>query len=365
MKRLIICASIFLFFILYFCLTQNTSSSHLFKKITPPFGHELVVTDVTALQRSAQSTLDFITAHEKKEWAPLSSPIFSQFGITVEDVKRTLRFIIQTIKQDKHKKKQRILDPKFLNKQFNIIAWSGDKQDARAHNIKLSSGGIRLTYYLIFTMPGAYRKTKEYPYALYAVPDEEKYLTDAQIEKKKKSLIRYVYTKQDVVNGVLSNKRVQPLVWVTREGLEEALFQGSISVSMPDGKQRLFNVDKCNEIPFDHKITDKYAQKRYWYFKEIDGCLGYKDKIECVPGVTLAGDVYNLGLGKLIALKSINKETQKPELRLGILSDTGGAFENNLYQLDCFTGLFNTREEFTAHIKNLPMFAQAFILIKK
>ncbi len=164
---------------------------------------------------------------------------------------------------------------------------------------------------------------------------------------------------------ILHNKKVRPIIWLSREGIEEALLQGTISVTLPDGKQRLFNVDKCNDIPYDRSIKDKHAQKRYWYFKEVAGFYGFKGKVESVPGISLAGDVYNLGLGKLIALKSTNKETHKPELRLGILSDTGGAFENNLYQLDCFTGLFNTRDEFNAHIKNLPMFAQAYILIKK
>ena len=365
MKRLIVFASLFLSIMLYVCFTQNSNSSRLFKKITPPFNQEVIVTDPQALLACAQSTLNFIIANEKKEWAPLSSPIFSQFGITLDDVKRTLRFIIQTIKQDSTKKKQRILDPAFINKHFNVISWSGDKHDARAHKVKLGSGAIRLTYYLVFRMPGSYKKTKEHPYALYAVPEEEKSLSDVQIEQKKTTLIRFKYTKQDVINGILHNKKVRPLIWLSREGIEEALLQGTISVTLPDGKQRLFNVDKCNDIPYDRSIKDKYAQKRYWYFKEVDSFYGFKGKVESVPGISLAGDVYNLGLGKLIALKSINKETDKPELRLGILSDTGGAFENNLYQLDCFTGLFNTRAEFDNHIKDLPMFAQAYILIKK
>lgn len=364
-KRIAFFSLIFFSFILYVCFTQDNSYAHLFKKIEAPFVNEKIVGNPQEILKSAQSTLRFIVTHEKKAWAPFTSPIFAQFGITLDDVKRTLRFIIETIKQDRSKKKQRILDPHFINKHFNVICWTSEHHEKNQHSATNNCSDVRLTYYLIYRVNGSFKKTKDYPYALYAVPDEEKKLTDHQIEQKKKSLIRYSYTKQDIINGVLLNKKVRPLVWLSRQGLEEALQQGTVIVVMPDGSERTFNVDKCNDIPYDHALENRELQKRYWYFKATEGHAGYNGKIDSIPDVTLAGDVYNLGLGKIVALKYTNKQTELPELKLGVLSDTGGAFKNNLHQLDCFTGIFSSPEEFKAHIKNLPMSAQAYILIKK
>ena len=50
----------------------------------------------------------------------------------------------------------------------------------------------------------------------------------------------------------------------------------------------------------------------------------------------MAGDIYNLGLGKLVALE----DPKSGELRLVVLGDTGGAFQPNLFQLDDFAGAF-------------------------
>ena len=81
------------------------------------------------------------------------------------------------------------------------------------------------------------------------------------------------------------------------------------------------------------------------------------DKVRLQPMAAVAGDVYNLGLGKLIALQSDD------ELRLVVLSDTGGAFQPNLFQLDLFVGSYPSREAFSAGTRHLPSTVAAGVLL--
>jgi hypothetical protein len=55
----------------------------------------------------------------------------------------------------------------------------------------------------------------------------------------------------------------------------------------------------------------------------------------------------------------------KQEMRIGLLSDTGGAFTPNLSQLDYYAGVFNTRAQFNREVRTLPAFAEAYFFIKK
>jgi hypothetical protein len=48
-----------------------------------------------------------------------------------------------------------------------------------------------------------------------------------------------------------------------------------------------------------------------------------------------------------------------------VIADTGGAFVNNLYQLDLFAGLFDSRKKFTSYLQTQPSCAQAYILVAK
>jgi len=127
-----------------------------------------------------------------------------------------------------------------------------------------------------------------------------------------------------------------------------------------------FNVDKNNGFSYDKKIKDAKDQKRYWYFREIS-----KKDIKTKKGIHInhggcifAGDLYNIGLGKIIALRYQNPLTKKDEIRLGVLADSGGALTNNLYQLDLFAGIFKNRIQFHDWIKQLPNAVEAYILIK-
>ena len=55
----------------------------------------------------------------------------------------------------------------------------------------------------------------------------------------------------------------------------------------------------------------------------------------------------------------------RSQLQLGVIADTGGAFLPNLHQLDFLAGVFGDRDEFYAATRNLPEYAQAYILIRK
>ena len=88
-------------------------------------------------------------------------------------------------------------------------------------------------------------------------------------------------------------------------------------------------------------------------------------KVAYVPEVTVAGDLKNLGLGKIVALRYKNKRSKKDEVRLCMLSDTGGAFKNNLYQLDLFSGFFNKSRTFWNYVHKYPEQVDAYFLLKK
>lgn len=318
----------------------------------------------------AKNTLDYIkNVNDDK----VKTSILTELGIKQNHIIITLEFIINTIEEDlKNNKKQRILEPEFLEKNFRIIKWYGDLDSAKSNKVNLPEGRIRMTKYVVFRVNGSYEKTSNYNCALYSHPIDENGISVEQALKIKDKLLRFKYTKQDVLSGVYekngkSENMAKPLIWLTREGMEQALLEGTIIVKTPDTKEFIFNVDRNNGIPFDRKIKNQETQKRYWYFKKVDAIKGYgKDidtKINIQPEVTFAGDVYNIGLGELILIEySINNNKI---FKLGIIADTGGAFIPNLYQLDFLSGIYDSRKDFESSTKNLPKFPHAYILIKK
>ena len=55
----------------------------------------------------------------------------------------------------------------------------------------------------------------------------------------------------------------------------------------------------------------------------------------------------------------------KPQLHMGIIADTGGAFLPNLHQLDFLAGVFGSKEEFAEYTRKLPEYTKAYILVKR
>jgi membrane-bound lytic murein transglycosylase len=317
-----------------------------------------VVTDAQDLARVARDTLAYIDFCQAKRPDIIDPQGMCQI-ITAQQVKRTLNFIVKVAEHDQTRGTHLLSDQRFLTQNFDVISWKADRACALKHNLELpESGAIRVTNYAIFCVPGSELKTKEFSCALY-------YL--------KNDAVRTTYTKQEIIAGVFEKSKyktsVQPLVWLTRSGLEDALMQGTVMVQLPGGEYRFFNVHKNNGIPYDKNLTDMRKQKRYWFFKEVSDSHGdtmaMKQKLESRQHVVFAGDVYNIGIGKVIAILYRNALTQEPEIRLGILADMGGAFINNLYQLDLFSGIFTSRSEWREKTAQLPCYAHAYILCKK
>ena len=275
-------------------------------------------------------------------------------GVNVQDILKTLDYMISVLQEDiANNRATRLQDPNFINTNFRVIKWSA--YNSQTPNQKQ----LRITKYAVFTHPGSHKKTSTFNTPIYSLKDNSanKFYTK--------------YTKQDVLSGIYEPGgkefgKVEPLAYLTREGLEEALMEGTILINFTDGTKGLFNVDRNNEMPYLRGVKAT-AQKRYWYFREVDAIKGYGYKIDAKisikPGVTFAGDVLNIGLGRVIVLE-YTKGGRK-QLQLGVLSDTGGAFLPNLHQLDFLAGVFQSRKDFDQHIRQLPEYATAYILVKK
>ncbi|MFN6218189.1 MAG: hypothetical protein ACK4WG_03710, partial [Aphanizomenon sp.] len=232
-------------------------------------------------------------------------------GVTVKDILKTLDFMIVVLEEDiTNNRTTRLQDANFINANFRVIKWS-------AHNPENPrQKQLRITKYAVFVHTGSRQKTSKYNTPIYAINEElsqNKFYTQ--------------YTKQDVLSGIYEPGgkefgKVKPIAYLTRNGLEAALMQGTILVNFTDGTKEFLNVDRNNEMSYIRGLKAT-AQKRYWYFKEVDAIKGYGYKIDAKisikPGVTFAGDVLNIGLGKIIII-----EDNQKQLKMGVIADTGG-----------------------------------------
>lgn len=335
-------------------LSKNHASINaLFSPMAKKFTGADIVTEPKALLHVIKDTLRYFHVHAATEKA---YPTFH--NISCERVKKTLEFVASTIEQDLPSRKFRILDSHFIHENFRILQWSADAQSAQQVNSTFPQDGrIRLTNYAVFCVQGSRKKTSECPYALYQLHD---------------SAIKKQYTKHQILSGVFEkpfNKgKTRPLVWLSRDGIEDALMQGTIAVRFNDGKTEVFGLDCDNGILYDKALKDPKEQQRYWFFRRIAYAGADANqaayKIAQRAQVVFAGDIAALGVGKLLAIKYQDPISGKESLRLGVLADTGSAFSNNLYQLDLFAGLFTSRQHFSQYMKTSPQFAQAFILYR-
>jgi len=275
-------------------------------------------------------------------------------GVTVQDVLKTLDFMSAILKEDiSNGRTTRLQDPKFINANFRVIKWT-------AYNPKnKQQKQLRITKYAVFTHTGSRKKTSTFNTGIYSLKDNN---TDKFYTK---------YTKQDVLSGIYEPGgkefgKVQSLAYLTRTGLEEALMQGTVLINFTDGYKAFFNVDRNNGMAYIRGLKPT-AQKRYWYFREVDAIKGYGYKIDAKisikPGVTFAGDVLNVGLGKVIIIEQTRGG--RKHLQMGVMADTGGAFLPNLYQLDFLAGIFKNQKEFGQYVSQLPDYATAYFLVKK
>ncbi|MBE9008171.1 hypothetical protein IQ259_24690 [Fortiea sp. LEGE XX443] len=309
----------------------------------------------TDLLTTLVNTRKYFQDHATQDLDILRKGLLGTQGVSVEDILKTLDFMIVVLEEDiANNRSTRLQDPNFINKNFRVIKWNAfNKQNT-------SQKQLRITKYAVFTHPGSRTKTSKFNTPIYSLKDNS--ATDKFYTR---------YTKQDVLSGIYEPGgkefgKVQPLAYLTRDGLEEALLQGTILINFSDGSRTFFNVDRNNGISYVRGLKGT-AQKRYWYFKKVDAIKGYGYKIDAKisvkPGVTFAGDILNIGLGKVVVIEHI--KGGRKNLQMGVIADTGGAFLPNLYQLDFLAGIFKNRQEFGQHIRQLPEYATAYFLVKK
>jgi len=273
-------------------------------------------------------------------------------GVTVQNILNTLDFMINVLQEDqKNHQPSRLQDANFINNNFRVIKWSA------YHPATYRENQLKITKYAVFTHSGSHQRTFKYNIPIYGLLSKDKFYTK--------------YTKQDALSGIYEpggkeQGKVEPLAYLTRDGLEAALMEGTILVNFTDGSKAFFNVDKNNAISYIPGLRPR-LQKRYWYFKKVDAIKGYgyniDTKISIKPGVTFAGDVLNIGLGRVIVLE--HNQAGHKYLQMGVVADTGGAFLPNLAQLDFLAGVFHNQADFNRYTQNLPEYANAYILVKK
>lgn len=287
------------------------------------------------------------------------------FKLPLARVKATLVFICQ------HQKE--LSDPVFIKKHFDFIRWYPDMEQTKPLRgnkplvARLPQDKILMTKYYVHRAKAVTKPTSIYPFALYALPHDEETLTLEEADAKP-GLIRFQYGKQAILKGALANRNVPTLAYLTRDDLEAALMQGTLVADFsPAHPVQIFNVHRCNNIPYN-RSQNPYQQERYWYFKAVDGIKGYgKDaghKITVNSEVTFAADLEHLGLGKLLMVQYPD-QSGKLITRAGILADTGGAFQNNLYQVDFLTGSYAGKEAFYQANHHLPDYVAAYFMVLK
>ena len=285
--------------------------------------------------------------------------------IPLSRIKATLRFIC--------KHQAQLNDPIFVQKHFEFIRWQPDMEQVKRFAAnkpllkQLPSDRILMTKYYVHLANASIHPTKDKPYAIYALPKDEQALTIEQTNTRP-DLTRFHYGKQAILAGVLDGKHVPVLAYVNRDDLESALMQGTIVADFgePLG-QKTLNVHRNNNIAYDRN-KPPYEQERYWYFKRVGGIKGYgKDaehKITINTEVTFAGDLTQWGLGKLLMVQYPAKDGGITT-RVGVLADTGGAFVDNLYQVDFLAGTYRGKAGFLQASRDLPDYVHAYFMVLK
>lgn len=332
--------------------------------LSNPITASKYTTNTAALCATAKETLSYL--NKGPQYDPQVIHEGRVMKISLDRIKSTLIFICQHQAQ--------LNDPAYVTKHFDFYRWYPDLATSQQLQAKksllrhLPKDQILMTKYYVHRARVATKPTADYPYALYAIPSDEAHLSLEQANANP-TLTRFRYGKQAILKGALKHEQVPVLAYTKREDLEAALLQGTIVAEFIDKSKSTatYNVHRCNNVPYD-KTKDPYHQDRFWYFKQVQGIKGYgKDadhKITVNTGVTFAADLEQFGLGKILMVQYHDK-SRKIVTHIGILADTGGAFQNNLYQVDFLTGSYAGREAFTRANQHLPDYVTAYFMVLK
>lgn len=346
-----------------FCMIGLSFSSYSTPRfvISTPQASSHYEIDATALCATAQQTLAYLD--KGMTYDPTVIHEGHALPIPLSRVKATLRFICQN--------PSKMNDPVFVQRHFEFIRWQPDLEKARQFALNkpllshLPTDRILMTKYYVHLAGASRVSTGEKPYALYALPSDERALTLEQANKTP-HLTRFQYGKQAILAGALNGKAVSSLAYVNRDDLESALMQGTLVADFGDERTTL-NVHRNNNIEYD-RLKAPYAQERYWYFKAVDGIKGYgrdaDHKITVNTGVTFAADLAQLGLGKLLMVQYPNAAGEMTT-HAGILADTGGAFVDNLYQVDFLSGVYRGKNAYRQATRALPDYVYAYFMVVK
>lgn len=341
---------------------RSVAPDRLFVAGAGPWQGATLLTPAGDLGAAAGSAADWLEVEGAGDRRAGHAGVLGALGPSLDQVRATLRFVATVAAVDGATGANRLQDPAFIAEHFDYYAW-------RASAWSGEDDRLRLTRYLVYQVQGSMVKNAVYTTALYAVPDDEVGLSEAEAEAKKSSLLRYKYSRPQVLGGVFepggaSAGRAWPLVYLTRADALQAQLQGTVEVKLSSGSSQLFNVHRPNGFAYEKGATLE-KQPRYWYFRPVDGLYGYgaEDRVKLTPGASVAGDVYNLGVGKLIALSWPSGAGRA--VRLVVLGDTGGAFQPNLGQLDYLAGSFPSKDAFLAATRDMPDRVDAGILVLK
>lgn len=359
-----------------FVLCSFSSKAYEFVIESAPKINKLIDFKASELCAVSENTKYYLQHFPKDQFAVHKGSIFPS-EITMHRVEQTLTYICRIYREDLRDNRQsRLHNIDFVRQHFNFYRWVPDI--VRAQQLAAASSNevkrrllnnipndkIFLTKYYTKLLDASEVKTAKYNNALYALPNDELNLSSNEALKIKEKLTRFKFTRQDVIAGALEG-RANPLIWLTEEALHDVLLQGTGVVNV-DGLTRYFNVHRNNGIPYNYTLG-KREQPRYWYFIEVPSIMGYgekqENKIAIKAQVTFAGNVRQLGLGKLFM---VNYERDKENIsRLGVLADQGGAFDNNLFQLDMLVDSYKGWEDYYQANKNLPDYAKAWLMVIK
>lgn len=339
------------FLISIFSIMPLYPLAHLFEKQNP-LERKKIVTKAKILTFTAE---EIVKTLETSKYIKKEPGLLKEHGITFDDVQETVRFIAEVGK----KKPKLLKSPWFYNTYFDWYRWYGDKSqqtEIMPKGWKGAPENIRTTTYRIIEIPGSTKKTKKYCCGLYHLPKDERVYRPSQKSEHRNKLLRFKYSRSEIFNGALEgNKQTYPVAWLTKKGYEELAMQGTSLIRFGKNDKKFFGVE-------GHNGRDE--PERYWFVSDIEK-RSKGHTIQPQPGVTCAGDINLLGFGKTIALIGINPKTQKEEMRLQFLVDSGSAFKNNLSKLDLFAGYFENDAAFKAQTASYPHTARAYILIKK